>query len=519
MRVDVKEQISGLVKSAAPGFVWALTTEERRVEKFILKEMGKSSPIDIVRWSVTRGIETYDKNASKFEKSGDINTDTGRRMSIYNSPVDVLDWCSSRETKTVAVVRDLASWLNDPMTIRALKDTMEDNKKTCIVALDQVKPPSQVPGIVVYDWPAPDRTELSRALTTASRGAPERAKNMLRRKGQRDKVISSLSGLTLREASTALRRSLSTKRVFDPSTLLQEKQMLIRGSGLEWYEPEAAGMDAVGGLDALKQYLKERRMAFSGDAMKYGIPAPKGIMLLGVQGCGKSLVAKCVAETWQLPLLRLDVGSLFSKWLGESERQMNAALSMIDSVAPCILWLDEIEKAFSQGGGETDGGTSKRLFGSFLTWMQEHKAGVYMLGTSNDISQLPAEFCRAGRWDDIWFVDLPNREERVEIAKVMQRKYPKCAKTSAEKIADISENYTGAELESAFVDSLFPAFMDSKRAVRTDDILEALKKRVPLAIMMREKVSLLRNWAQGRARRATTPTVDRQDSESTDSQG
>jgi SpoVK/Ycf46/Vps4 family AAA+-type ATPase len=167
--------------------------------------------------------------------------------------------------------------------------------------------------------------------------------------------------------------------------------------------------------------------------------------------------------------------------------------------------LDEIEKAFGSQGSESDGGTANRMFGAFLTWMQEHKSDVYLLGTSNDIRQLPAEFCRAGRWDEIWFVDLPNREERIQIADVMRRKFKKADKVSSNKIADVSEDYTGAEIEQAFIDALFPAFADSKRKVKTDDVLTALKHRVPLAHMMREKLSGLRNWAQGRARMATTP--------------
>jgi SpoVK/Ycf46/Vps4 family AAA+-type ATPase len=206
----------------------------------------------------------------------------------------------------------------------------------------------------------------------------------------------------------------------------------------------------------------------------------------------------------------MDVGSLFSKYVGDSEEKLRKALATAEAVAPCVMWLDEIEKAFGTGGGETDGGTSGRVLGTFLTWMQERKEGVFVIATSNDISKLPAEFTRAGRWDDVWFVDLPNLMEREEIAKVMAKRFGHCKTINAKKVAAACEGSTGAEIEQAFKDALYVAYSEKKREVSTDDVVDCIKKRVPLSISAKEKISALRKWAsEGRARFATEQRTEK----------
>jgi SpoVK/Ycf46/Vps4 family AAA+-type ATPase len=266
-------------------------------------------------------------------------------------------------------------------------------------------------------------------------------------------------------------------------------------------------MAGVGGLDALKAWLMTRITAFSAKAREYGLPWPKGMLVLGIPGCGKSLLAKCVATAWDLPLLRLDIGALFGKYIGDSEGRTRKALQTAEAVAPCILWVDEIEKGLSGlGGGDSDGGTTSRVFGTFLTWMQERKEGVFIIATSNDISKLPPELLRSGRWDDIWFVDLPTYEEREAIAKVMSNRYSAASSVDVSKIADASDTCTGAEIEQAFIDAMYNAFSDDSRPVKTSDICQALKERVPLSVTMKEKLDGLRTWAKGRARQATVQT-------------
>jgi len=238
------------------------------------------------------------------------------------------------------------------------------------------------------------------------------------------------------------------------------------------------------------------------EAQKYGLPAPSGVMLVGVPGCGKSQAAKAFPAAWGLPLLRMDVGALFSKFVGDSEEKIRKALATAEAVAPCVLWVDEIEKAF--GGGGEDGGTSQRVLGTFLTWMQERKPGVFIIATSNDISKLPPEFCRAGRWDDTWFVDLPNQQERKEIADVMRKRFPHCDKVKTDAVALSSDGNTGAEIEQAFKDALYVAFSDNKREVTTADVEIALGQRIPLIKSAQEKINELRKWAAGgRARFAS----------------
>jgi hypothetical protein len=493
--LDTQQQFAGILRAVEPGIYWLRTKEEQRVKTFIRQVVASRTRANLFKWTVTQGMQRFNRRERRFSKSS---------SAVTKNPLGALNWCANQSDRSVVVFSDLATWLDDPMTLRSLKDLMETNKNCCIATIDIAAPPPQLPNVPVYDWPAPSFEEMGTVLRRCERRLSRGAKEKLNDEDFRDQVLSALMGLTLEEAESALMRSRADVGEFDVKLLLAEKKKLIKGSGLDWYEPEVSGLDEVGGLDALKDYFVERRSGFTQEAKDYGIPPPKGVLLLGVQGCGKSLTAKCVAETWQLPLLRMDVGSLFSKWVGESESKMRQALTTVEVVAPCILWLDEIEKAFASSGGESDGGTSKRMFGTFLTWMQEHKAGIFLIGTSNDISQLPAEFCRAGRWDDIWFIDLPNKKERVEIANVMKRKYDKCKRVNVTKVAENSEEYTGAEIEAAFVDSLFPAFSDGKRLVKTSDVLTALKSRVPLSAMMKEKVSFLRNWAKGRARLATS---------------
>jgi SpoVK/Ycf46/Vps4 family AAA+-type ATPase len=280
--------------------------------------------------------------------------------------------------------------------------------------------------------------------------------------------------------------------------LSQKKQVLRQSEALEFYSSTET-MDNVGGLDQLKQWLRDRERAFSKEAADYGLPAPKGVVLLGIPGTGKSLTAKMVSGLWQMPLLRLDVGALFGSYVGQSEERLRRAINLAETVAPCVLWIDELEKGFAQGG--LDGGTSQRVFGSLLSWMQDKKAPVFIVATANDVSSLPPELLRRGRFDEIFFLDLPTHAEREDIVKVhLKKKRRKISNFDIRSLAAASTGFVGAEIEQAISDAMYTAFNDGGRDVTSADVLHAMSRLVPLSRSQREKIDQLQKWLrEGRA--------------------
>ncbi|HEY3997805.1 MAG TPA: AAA family ATPase, partial [Candidatus Xenobia bacterium] len=294
------------------------------------------------------------------------------------------------------------------------------------------------------------------------------------------------------------------------SLILAEKKRVIRKSGiLEYYEAQE-NLAQVGGLESLKEWLRKRSVAFTDEARSFGLPPPRGVLLLGVQGCGKSLCAKAISQVWNLPLLRLDVGRIFSGLVGSSEENMRRAIATAESVAPAILWIDEIEKALAgTGGAESDGGTLSRVFGAFLTWLQEKTAPVFVIATANHIQNLPPELMRKGRLDEIFYVDLPNPEERAEIFRIhMRRRHRSPESVDIERLASATEGFSGSEIEQAVVAALYEAF-DQGRDLVTTDVEKAVASSVPLSRTMKEEIDKLRCWAADRARPASVETARR----------
>jgi ATP-dependent Zn protease len=326
----------------------------------------------------------------------------------------------------------------------------------------------------------------------------------------RERLLQAALGLTLAEAENVFAKIIvKDERLSgaDVNEVFAEKQQIIRKSGLLEYYATDETFSNVGGLGVLKVWLQKRALALTDQARAFGLPSPKGILLLGVQGCGKSLCAKAVSCLWQLPLLRFDMGRMFGSLVGSSEENVRRAIAVAESVAPAILWVDEIDKAFagSQGSGATDGGTTARVFGTFLTWLSEKTKPVFVVATANDITQLPAELLRKGRLDEIFFVDLPAEAERQEIFGIHLRKRGRDpALFDLETLARTSENFSGAEIEQAIISALYDAFY-AQSEVTSPHILEAIRQTVPLAKTMDEQINRLRNWAEGRARNASVP--------------
>jgi SpoVK/Ycf46/Vps4 family AAA+-type ATPase len=292
-----------------------------------------------------------------------------------------------------------------------------------------------------------------------------------------------------------------------------EKKQLIRRNGILEYIEEEATLEQVGGLEELKRWLRQRSQAFTERARQYGLPQPKGMLILGVPGCGKSLIAKTTSRLWELPLLRLDMGRVYDgSTVGRSEANLRSALKTAESIAPVILFIDELDKAFagSAGSADSDGGTSSRIFGSFLTWMQDKTSPVFVMATANRVDKLPGEFLRKGRFDEIFFVDLPNLEERREIFRIhLARRRPAIDRFDLDQLAKVSEGFSGAEIEQAVIAAMYDAFAQDREFTQLD-IIAAVKATLPLSRTMTEQVTALRDWAKHRARPAAASVAEYQ---------
>ncbi len=369
-------------------------------------------------------------------------------------------------------------------------------------------PPELAGHATVIEWPMPDRAEIAAILDAAIAALPDELRDTAAPNGTRDAAIDAAIGLSGEEAQACYARSLVQTRTIDPVLVAREKKRVIaRERVLEWFDPLPGGLDAVGGLDLLKGWLATRRNAYSPEARAYGLPSPKGVLLVGIAGCGKSLTPKAIATAWQCPLLRVDLGGLKSKFVGESEGNLRKAFSVIEAMGRCVVWIDEIEKALAGATqGAADGGVSSDALGTILSWMQERKGEAFVIATANDVSSLPPELLRKGRFDELFFVDLPNQVERVEIMRAALRSHGRNAETvDGPSLAKLTAGFTGSEIAALVPDALFAAFSDGAREITTSDLATASNSVVPLSKTAAEKITKLREWAKGRARPATTP--------------
>src|SRR5208337_286313 len=399
--------------------------------------------------------------------------------------------------------------------IRKLKEIalhLKNSFKTIILVSPVMEIPTELEKeITVLNYPLPSRDDLNELLERILEEVKAHKQVVIDLdEAGRERLLQAALGLTLGEAENVFAKIIvQGERLSgeDVNEVFAEKQQIIRKSGLLEYYATSESFANIGGLAVLKDWLNKRSVALSREAREFGLPHPRGILMLGVQGCGKSLCAKAVSNQWQLPLLRFDMGRMFGSFVGSSEENVRRAVAVAESVAPAILWVDEIDKAFagSQGSGATDGGTTARVFGTFLTWLSEKSAPVFVVATANDISQLPPELLRKGRLDEIFYVDLPSDEERGEIFRIhLAKRGRDPEKFDLPALVARSRDFSGAEIEEAINSALYDAFY-SRQEITAEHVLTALAQTVPLAKTMDEKISHLRNWAEGRARHASRP--------------
>jgi len=368
-------------------------------------------------------------------------------------------------------------------------------------------PPELERELTVIEFALPGKEELGAVLG----GIMESANIKTMEAETRDKVIDAASGLTTIEAENAFALSVVQCETIDPVIVAKEKAQAVKKNGLLELIETKENLDSIGGLDVLKEWLLKRRHAFSQRAIEYGLPTPKGLLILGIAGTGKSLTAKATAKVFGVPLLKLDAGRIFAGLVGQSESNLRAVIQTAEAIAPCCLWIDEVEKGFSgtKSSNATDGGTSARVFGTFLSWMQDKKSQVFVVATANDVSQLPPEMLRKGRFDELFFVDLPNQAEREAIWEIQIGKHRRIpSEFDVVQLAKATEGLTGSEIENVFIEALYLAFDVGKEP--TDlDIARVLTEFVPLSKLMAEQIGSLRQWAKGRARLATSLVLER----------
>jgi AAA+ superfamily predicted ATPase len=363
----------------------------------------------------------------------------------------------------------------------------------------------------VIEWPLPDREEIAQILEYAIEDLPDAKRKGALPKAMRDAAIDAAVGLSGEEAQACYARSLVQTGRIDPALVAREKKGIIAKAGvLEWYDPLPGGLDAVGGLGNLKDWLVVRGSAWSAEARRYGLPAPRGAFLVGISGCGKTLTAKACATAWDVPLIKMDLGALKSKFVGESEANIRKAFRVVEAIGRCVLWFDEIEKAL--GGatqGAADGGVSSDALGTILTWMQERQGEAFVLATANDIEALPPELTRAGRFDAIFFVDTPTEKERVEVLRAALTAFGKQdVGIKLERVAAACGQFTGAEIAALVPEAMFKAFADGKREITTEDLTAGARDVVPLVTSSAEKIRKLREWGASRARPASRGDED-----------
>lgn len=508
----IATDVSALMRARNP-LIWIVTTEEARVERYLVEAAAAAGFVPRT-WDVAQGVT-------------DI---AGNRQTIGGpDPADTLEAIRERAVRGtergVWIMRDMPVWLAPPVgtttqrqmrnLCRMLPGTARDGAQ-CIVIITPVSDvPAELAGhATVIDWPMPDRDEIAAILDAALEALPDEIRQTAAPNGSRDAAIDAAVGLSGEEAAACYARSLVQTRSIDPAAVAKEKKRVIaRERVLEWYDPLPGGLDAVGGLANLKTWLQSRSMAYSIKAREYGLPSPKGALLVGVPGCGKSLLCKAIATAWGVPLLRVDLGALKGKYVGQSEGNLRKVFSVIAAIGRCVVWFDEIEKALAGATqGAADGGVSSDALGALLSWMQERQGDAFVIATANDAEALPAELMRKGRFDDVWWVDLPNEQERVAILRAALISHGRSTNGSGarqvtidlEAVAVECKEFTGSEIAALVPDALFAAFADGGREIDGMDLLNAARTVVPLSKTAAEKIGRLRQWANGKARPASS---------------
>lgn len=509
-------EILSRVSAGFPG-IYIQTHEEQRVLSDLLKACDAMS-YNLFSWSCARGLEQLAECFKKQDGTMALKLPEKRQViPETGNPIEVMEKLLSDHNMikkcSIVNLRLFHHFLEDPAVQTYLLDILNEFKKSekCLVITTPVVkiPPELEKYFSIVECPLPNKEILNECLTGIIEGTDEKVANSLG-PDIKNKILDAAAGMTLPEAENAFALALiKAKGDGLVDVISQEKSQLVKKDGiLEIMDMNEYGMQQIGGLANLKTWIGRRKRVFSPEAKAFGLPKSKGILLVGPSGSGKSLAAKTLAHELGIPLVRFDIGRVFGSLVGQSEAGMRNALATAEAMAPIVLFVDEIDKGLSgTGGGELDGGTTKRVIGTLLTWMQECKAPVFIVATANDVTGLPPELLRKGRFDEIFSVMLPNAEERREIFMIHMKKRNRekllgpAPKIDLDYFVDKTEGFSGAEIEMAIVDAMHTAF-DSDRELNSADLEDAIKQSRPLSVTMHEKISAMIEWCRDRTRSA-----------------
>jgi len=518
---DSLERLKVLLDSSTPIVVME-TVEEVRATRLVRAACASLS-LAAFEWTIATGLlrcGTPGDPAAEIGlippggyASGASNDNTEQNAkALYNSrePAQMLANLEGISIEAAFILKDLHRHMDDPVVVRRLRDVGQKfatNRRTVILTAPKIAIPPELASLVEYlELPLPDRQRL-RQIIDETVVRVSRTHTLQRKLDQNGVALlaENLRGLTEEEAERALSQALVARYALSADTItdvLEAKKSLLKRSEMLDFAEASDNMSNVGGLETLKAWLQQRRGAWEEDARKFGLEPPRGMIILGVQGCGKSLCARAVAGEWNLPLVKFDTAAVYDKYIGETEKRIQKVFQVAEGLAPCVLWIDELEKVFAGSGPDSasaDAGVSSRLLASFLSWMQERKAPVFVAATCNNVTVLPPELIRKGRFDELFFVDLPNRAERKQIFAIQLTKRKRNPEEfDLDRVAAAAKGYSGAEIEAAVQTAMYAAY-SQKTEITVDHLLNALKATVPLSTTRAEEIESLRDWARNRA--------------------
>jgi len=472
----------------------SIVTHEEQYALEIVRQAALDLKKDMLIWSVAGGV----REGLMTDSPAIVGTET---------PVAGLSRLAEAKEGSLCVTLDLAEHLNAGQVLRVLREMIgrfEENNSTLVMVDCEAKLPEVIRSYArPFEISFPDEKELQGIIRrTLSRLHSKTPIEVGLTQQGLNTIVRNLRGLTRRQAERIIVDTVAQDRCFtdkDINVIIASKRQIVQRGALLEYIRTPSDLSEIGGMRRLKKWLSKRKDSFTSKAEEFGLRPAKGVLMLGVQGAGKSLCAKAIATAWHQPLLRLDPGTLYASFVGESERNLREALRQTEAMSPVVLWIDEIEKGFASAASQsTDGGLSKRMFGTLLTWLQEREAPVFVVATANDIEALPPELLRKGRFDEIFFVDLPKRDVRREIFAIhLSKRKRDPNKFDLDTLAEASEGYSGAEIEQGIISALHEAYADRK-GLSTERIVSAMKASPPLSVTLAEQVQCLRTWAQGR---------------------
>ncbi len=494
--MNFQQELEICLRARTP-FVYVVSFEERKILED-LKAVCERRKTTLLKWDPADFFQTVAGAATAPEAKDALSA---------------LEAIEALEGRAVVLLPDFHQcWDDQPKIVRKLRNlahALKYTHKTLVVTSPGRNLPQELEDDAAFlDYPSPDVSDLKKILAGLL-SAPGTRVDLTR--DETEKLVRSALGLSSNQAQRVFAKAIVSGGVLDKDDIVligREKRQIVRGSGALDLLEAREGIEDVGGLEVLKGWLRLRESAFSEEARAYGLPEPKGIALIGIPGTGKSLTAKMVAGLFRLPLVRLDLGALYGRFVGESEENSRRALRLAETIAPCVLWIDELEKGIATG--DNDGGTSLRVLATLLSWMQEKTKPVFVVATANDISKLPPELMRRGRFDEVFFLDLPTKSERAAIFAVhLAKRKREPSRFDLPKLAAASAGHVGAEIEQAIVDAMYRAFNDPelpRREFTTEDVLDAVAKLIPLSRSQKENIAFLREWLhEGRAQSASFP--------------